>query len=881
MAAKKKTRTGKTASAPKDPLDTPFMRQFLEIKKQYPDSILFFRMGDFYELFLEDAQIAAPIMDVALTKRQNEIPMAGVPYHSSETYLARLLAAGKRVAIAEQEADPENPKLMRRRVRRVMTPATLVEESLLEGAGHNYLMSVVPGDDRIGLAFCDVSTGDFFCQEVELDRQDDGEGAADAALRTILRDYYFKYAPREILCPTESLKRVRAIFAHVEQACVPIEDWKSSPTEGRRQIEQKFKSNLKGLGFSEDAAYALGAVSLVIHYVSYNFPGDDVRLSSPVYREVRSRYMLLDEQTIRNLDLLHNTQEGGTSRTLYGVLDRCHTPVGKRYLREALLAPLLDSGEIQERLDLVENLAGDRGLRESLSGELKKVYDLERVLSRMATGRGQPRDFGSLRATVAAGGALQKLFQEHGRGGLSAGTKNAKGTKKAETAKDAAASGELISVGKELQDLAAHMQATVVDEPPAVLNNAPFVRDGVDEELDRAREASQRGSRWVAEFETAEREKTGITALRVKYNKIHGYFIEISKGQADQAPADYRRRQTLVGYERFTSERLEELQTTLLEADEIIARVEGRIFQDLCAIFLEQGDRIKELMHSIARIDFLLSLASQAVRHGWTRPILDSEGGLSIEAGRHPVVEEYLDSGEQFIPNDVHLDERERSFAVITGPNMAGKSTYIRQLGLIQLLSQVGSFVPARSARLPVADRIFTRIGAQDNLTRGESTFFVEMLEAARILNQCTERSLVIMDEVGRGTSTYDGISLAWAIVEYLSDPEGPRPLTVFATHYHELTALSEREGIFNLTMDVQERDGQVIFLHRVREGAADRSYGIHVARLAGLPETVLARAEQKLAELEQDLERDREDTRRKSKHSRKAGARGEQTMLF
>ncbi|MEQ9363344.1 MAG: DNA mismatch repair protein MutS, partial [Leptospirales bacterium] len=751
------------------------------------------------------------------------------------------------------------------------SPATLVEESLLDGAGHNYLMSVVPGDDTVGLAFCDVSTGDFFCQEVALENSAQGGGGIqnekpDAALRTVLRDYYYKYAPREILAPTDALKRVRAVFAGAQQACVPIEDWKASPTEGRRQIEQKFKRNLKGLGFAEDAAYALGAVSLVIHYVNHNFPGDDVRLSPPVFREVRSRYMLLDEQTIRNLDLLHNTQEGGSSRTLYGVLDRCHTPVGKRFLREALLAPLLDAAEIQERLNLVEHLAGDRELREGLSAELKKVYDLERVLSRMATGRGQPRDFGSLRSTIAAGAELQQLF--------AAGGAPAQG----DSVKDA---GALISVGKELRDLAAHMWTTVVDEPPAILNNAPFVRDGIDEELDRAREASLRGSRWVAEFETAERKKTGITALRVKYNKIHGYFIEISKGQADQAPEDYRRRQTLVGYERFTSDRLEELQTTLLEADEIIARVEGRIFQDLCAVFLDHGDRIKDLMASIARIDFLLSLASQAVRHGWTRPLLVDDGGLLIEAGRHPVVEEYLAVGEQFIPNDVNLDNEERSFAVITGPNMAGKSTYIRQLGLIQLLAQVGSFVPARSARLPVADRIFTRIGAQDNLTRGESTFFVEMLETARILNQCTERSLVIMDEVGRGTSTYDGISLAWAIVEYLSDSEGPRPLTVFATHYHELTALSEREGIFNLTMDVQERDGQVIFLHCVREGAADRSYGIHVARLAGLPETVLTRAEEKLAELEQDLERDREYTRRKSRGGRKSGARGEQTLLF
>lgn len=836
-------------SGPKDPLDTPFMRQYLELKKAYPDSILFFRMGDFYELFLEDAQEAAPIMDVTLTRRQNDIPMAGVPYHSAETYLARLLSAGKRVAIAEQESDPANPKLMRRSVRRVMTPGTLVEETLLDGAGHNYLMSVVPGDQRAGLAFCDVSTGDFFCLEVEVEL----EAKNESSLRSVLRDYYYKYTPREILVPTDALNRVRAVFNDARQACVPVEDWKASPTEGRRQIEQKFKKNLKGLGFAEDSAYALGAVSLVIHYVTQNFPGSDLRLSPPVFREVRDRYMLLDEQTIRNLDLLHNTQEGGSSRTLFGVLDRCHTPVGKRFLREALLSPLLDSTEIETRLNLVQRLAEDRELRESLAAELKKVSDLERAYSRMSTGRGQPRDFVALRTTVLAGGRLKELLS---------------GT------------GESIDVGEELKQLADHFGRTVVAEPPAVLHNGPFVREKIDEELDRAREASERGSRWVAEFEKQEREKSGITALRVKYNKIHGYFIEISKGQADQAPADYRRRQTLVGYERFTSDRLEELQTTLLAADDIIHTIEARIFQDLCELYLDHGPFIKNLMRSLARVDFLLSLATQAVRRGWVRPTLSSDGSLRIQAGRHPVVEEYLPVGEQFIANDVVLDNDARCFAIITGPNMAGKSTYIRQLGLIQLLTQVGSFVPARSAAMPVADRIFTRIGAQDNLTRGESTFFVEMLEAARILNQCTDRSLVIMDEVGRGTSTYDGISLAWAIVEYLSDPAGPQPLTVFATHYHELTALEEREGIFNLTMDVQEQGGQVVFLHRVREGAADRSYGIHVARIAGLPESVLARAEEKLIELEQDLERDREDTRRKSRGGRRSSG-GEQALLF
>ncbi len=835
------------------------MRQYLELKDQHPDAILFFRMGDFYELFLEDAEIAAPIMDVALTKRQNEIPMCGVPHHSTETYIARLLGRGKRVAVAEQEADPENPKLMRRVVRRVITQGTVVEDSLLDGAGHNFLMSVVPNEecDGAGIAVADVSTGDFFCFET----QPSGTGEPRADFTQALRDAFSHYVPREILVPTDFLKFAQNVFSESPGACVPVEDWRASPTEGRRQIEQKFATKLKGLGFPEDAERSplpsLGAVALVLHYVNRTFPNDDVQLSPPVFRSVRDRYMVLDEQSIRNLDLVSNAVEGGASRSLYGVLDQCRTPVGKRYLKQSLLAPLLDAEEIARRQDIVEVFAERLGLRENLTAGLGQVYDLERVLSRTAAGRGAPRDFAALTNTVRAAESLGGLLN-------------------AAAGEDAEQLRGLISVPGELMQLAVHFEEHIVDEPPAVLGNGPLIRAGVDEELDRAREAQERGSRWIADFEKEERDKTGITALRVKYNKIHGYFIEISKGQADQAPGDYVRRQTLVGYERFTSDRLEELQRTLLEADEVITRVEGRLFRDLGHLMLQHTDALRRLMRSIAHLDFLLSLARCAVSGNWVRPemfALDEDGAageLVIRDGRHPVVEKFLPTGDAFIPNDSIMDTTERRYAIITGPNMAGKSTYIRQLGLIQLLAQIGSFVPAAGAQLPIVDRIFTRIGASDNLTRGESTFFVEMLETARILNQCSPRSLVIMDEVGRGTSTYDGISLAWAITEFLSDDAGPRPLTVFATHYHELTVLAEREGVFNLTMDVQDTGDRVIFLHKVKEGAADRSYGIHVAKLAGLPESVLTRANEKLAELESDLDRNREETRKAATTARR-----------
>lgn len=831
-----------------DPLDTPMMRQYLELKKNYTDAILFFRMGDFYEMFLEDAQIAAPLMDVALTARANRIPMAGVPYHSMDTYVARLIGAGQKVAIAEQHPDPVNPKLMRRSVTRIVTPGTLVEESLLESASHNYLLAITSATDKqgvtsLGLAVADVSTGDF--STFGLAGRQAGKPASDNAaalnehldedLAASLRDCYFRYAPREVLVPAGMLKIIGAVLPEANSSITGLEDWKASPTEGARRIEQTFGTDLRGLGHDDGKHPSLGAASLVLHYLERIFPGRRIELSPPVFSRGGSEHMLLDEQTIRNLDLVYNYQEGNATRSLFGVLNHCLTAPGKRFLKEALTAPLVVKERIEQRQKdvsgFLENAALSRGLRE----QLELVHDLERTLSRNATGRGAPRDCTAIRQTVAATETIASLLP-----------------------KGSARLAELISVGPRLKSLARWVEANIEKELPAVLGKGRLLREKVSAELDQARLANGNAVQWMLEFESAERERTGLTSLRVKYNKIVGYFIEISKAQSNRAPADYERRQTLVNAERFGSERLADLEKQIVEADEIIERIEREAFEKFQEMLLETRQETKQLMRGLAQLDFLLALAQAAGRLQWCRPNISSGGELTVEDGRHPVVEAFLESGQGFVPNVVKMNASERSFALITGPNMAGKSTYIRQVALIQLLMQIGSYVPARYATMAVVDRIFTRIGASDNLTRGESTFYVEMLESARILNQATEDSLVIMDEVGRGTSTYDGLSIAWAVAEYFSGDSPPRPRVLFATHYHELTVLESRDGVFNLTMDVQESNGRVIFMHRVREGAADRSYGIHVARLAGLPPEVTARAEQKLAELESDYEREK-----------------------
>ncbi len=832
---------GVNAASSADPLNTPVMRQYLDLKKKFPDSILFFRMGDFYEMFLEDAKEAAPIMDIAITKRQGDVPMAGVPYHSCDSYIARLIAAGRKVAIAEQEADPDNPKLMRRTVRRIISQGMLVEDAFLQSSSNNYIMSAAGNENTIGLSFADISTGNFF----SFSHSDEPAG-----IESWVRDMHCRYRPREIIIASLMFRKINEILPEARTAITVVEDWKSSPIEGARQMELRYSKNLKALGYDSDSDPAIGAVSLILHYTAASFPGIKIELDAPVRRSFGGRSMVLDEHSIRNLDLVENRQEGTDERTLLGVIDFCRSAPGRRFMRDALLSPLIIREEILDRQKAVKGLLDIEPQREEIASVLGQVRDLERVLSRISSGRAAPRDFDALRSTLGAVQSLSKLvallpvLPDRGK-------------------RSSLLSAFLFST--DLLDFFAELERSLAEELPALLGNGRFIRSGVRKDLDEASEASQGGARWIVEFEESEKKRTGITTLKVKYNKIVGYFIEISKGQAKAAPENYRRKQTLVGNERYSCEALDELETKILAADQEIARIEAEEFQRLCDRALKEREEIKRMMEWTARIDFLCALAFCARKYSWVCPVIEMSGEMLILDGRHPVVERFLPAGEGFIPNSLTMDGEERSFAVLTGPNMAGKSTFIRQTALIHLLAQIGSHVPAKHAVISIVDRIFTRIGASDNLTRGESTFFVEMLETARILNQCTDRSLIIMDEVGRGTSTYDGMSIAWAVAEYLTGWEDRAPRVLFATHYHELTALEGRKGVFNLTMEVQEIEGRVLFLRKVREGSADRSYGIHVARIAGLPDSVIDRASEKLQELEQEAARRKPPVRLRS----------------
>ncbi len=817
----------------RDPLDTPVMLQFQELKRKYMDVLLFFRMGDFYELFLEDAKKAAPIMEVTLTERQGGVPMAGVPYHSAENYIKKLLDAGLSVAIAEQEADPRNPRLMCRRVRRVITPGTLIEDRFLDSISHNYLMALIYHEKYCGIALADVSTGDFFSFDLNIPERNSTKFIDNVV--ECFRDYYARFQPREVLMPTELYNE----FAKIPEAkfCVAMESWKASPTEGRRQIANCYKQSLKGLGYEKDWCLALGAVSLILHYLEQNYPAQKPPLEAPVFRDMQAEYMQMNEASISNLELIENKQDKNSKRSLYAILNECKSPPGKRLLKENLLMPLLDLQQIKRRQQLVALFYKEEGLCESIREEMAEVADLERILTRLANGRGSPRDFLHIQATLQAACAIEALVQK-------------------EKAYE-------MCLPETLYELKERIEREVDAEAPPVLGaDRPFIKAGVDVCLDKARKASHEGSRWIIEFEKRERIRSKINTLRVKYNKVHGYFIETSRQQAKELPPDYYRLQTLVSYERFSCPNLAELAHTLNEAQNNIRRIEEERFQNLCQSVLAQISAMRALIKQLATLDFLCNLAFIARKKGWCMPYLNLNMEIDLKEAYHPVVEHYLPVGKQFQPNDLKMDSGSRKLCILTGPNMAGKSTYIRQMALIQILAQIGSFVPAKKAKLGLCDRIFTRIGSGDNISRGESTFYTEMLETARILNQATQRSLVIMDEVGRGTSTYDGLSLAWAIVEYLIEMGSQSPLTLFATHYYELTSLESIRGVFNLTMAVHETEGEVIFLHRVRPGSARRAYGIHVARLAGMPMSVLEKAENKLRELEQNqlLHRSGED---------------------
>jgi DNA mismatch repair protein MutS len=815
---------------------SPMMRQYHRIKASHPDAILFFRLGDFYEMFFDDAVVASEILDITLTARNrgsaSEAPMCGVPHHSADAYLAKLLEAGMKVAIAEQVEEASAAKgTVKREVVRVLTPGTLVEEDLLDSRSNNYIVAVSEVGATIGTAALDVSTGEFVAAQFE--GEDRRSRAREEIGRWAPREVCFRESetPREWLTPEDpALPSVEGI-----STWSPLPDWSWDPARATTLLCEQFAvASLEGFDMVDQdaAAAAAGALLRYVGEESHRAPLQHVRAIRR-YRDAETLH--LDVSTRRSLELTESWQGGRRQESLLGVLDRSVTAMGGRRLREWLLRPLRDTTAIGERHEVVARLVDDIQLRDGLRRLLRGVHDLERLATRVTLGSAGPRDLAALRSSLEALPELRELLLP---------------------VEELALGRRLVGAVDPCVDLAEMIAEYLVDEPPVSLGTGGVIRAGFNAELDRVRQAQTDGKGFIANLQAEERERTGISSLKVRFNKVFGYFIEVSKANLDKVPEHYIRKQTLTNAERFITPELKEFEDAVLGAEEKIAGLEQELFAALREALALEAGRIRSTASGLASIDALAGLADTAARNAWTRPVVDDDLVLEVRAGRHPVVEA-LQPDLPFVPNDAYLDGAGHRIKLVTGPNMGGKSTYLRQLALITILAQMGSFVPAESARVGVVDRIFTRVGASDNLARGASTFLVEMQETANILNNASLRSLVLLDEVGRGTSTYDGLSLAWAVVEYLHDSDTAAPRTLFATHYHELTELAERlDGLSNLNVAVHESADGVLFLHRVEPGSADRSYGIHVARLAGLPSEVVARAEDVLADLESSAAR-------------------------
>ena len=787
---------------------TPLMRQYHSVKQQFPNALLMFRLGDFYELFYDDAITAARELEITLTSRNKEkgqpIPMCGVPYHSAEGYLSRLIQRGYRVAICDQmeEAAP-GKKLVKREITRVVTPGTATESSLLRSHENNYLASVWRNGSRAGLAYADITTGEFRVTEIDA-------AEINAALENL--------NAREVLAP-ESILGLPGFRT-------AIDDWVFGLDHADRILREHFRLlSLDGCGLG-DRPLAVGAAGAILHYVRETQKSALDHLDRPLYFE-RGDSMILDAVTVRNLELLEPLF-GAESResTLIHVLDQTCTGMGGRLLRNRLLRPSLDLAEIEARLDAVAEALPATIARSEIRKLLAQVLDLERLLAKLSLGTAGPRELLALGRSLA----IVPRLKEH--------------ILPFKTARLRQISNHL----DEIPEVRDRILNAIAEEPPANLAEGGTIRPGYSAELDELRDISRNSRQYIAQIEARERGRTGIQSLKVRFNNVFGYYIEISKPNLHLAPGDYERKQTLVNAERFTTPELKELESKILDAEEKMVALEREIFQELRQFAAGHALRIRQTAAAIAELDVTCGLAQVAVENRYARPAFSDSGEIRIMAGRHPVIEKLAEKeAARFIPNDLYFDTESRFIAVITGPNMGGKSTYLRQAASIVILAQMGSFVPAGSATLAIVDRVFTRIGAADNLARGRSTFMVEMTETAVILNTATSRSLVVLDEIGRGTSTYDGLALAWAVIEQIH--QRIRARTLFATHYHELTELADQlPGVCNLHVSVKEAGDQIIFLRKVEPGRADRSYGIEVARLAGLPVSVIGRAREILA---------------------------------
>lgn len=818
---------------------TPLMRQYSAIKKDHPTALLFFRLGDFYELFFDDAVVASRELQITLTSRNKEkgiaVPMCGVPHHAAEGYIAKLIRKGFKVAVCEQVEDPKvAKKLVRREVTRVVTPGTAAD-SALGSEENNFLAAIARVEERVGFAALDLSTGEFRATEFR------GE---DAVQR--IQDELQQLRPRELLYassaplfenatqPSQTIRGTPAaplISAGASgYAITPLEDWVFAPDHALPLLENHFGVlSLEGFGLAGKPA-AGAAAGAILYYVRSTQRGTLDHVDRIGFYE-RQDCLVLDTVTVRNLELIEPLFSGADAgTTLFRALDATMTPMGKRLLRSWLLRPAIDRDEINSRLDAVEALAGSTVAREELRRALGGILDLERLLSRVTLETANPRDLLALSASLA------KIPDAR------AGVRQF----------DATRLQTLHSSLDELADLRGRIDSTIEPEPPISLSDGGVIRAGIDAELDALRDLSRNSKQYLAQIEQRERQRTGINSLKIKFNSVFGYYLEISKPNLPLVPPEYERKQTLVNAERFTTPELKEYESKILDAQEKIVEIERRLFAELRSAIAGEARRIRQTALALAEVDVLACLAHLAALHNYCRPQFEDSSDIEMIEARHPVIEQqdFAGNADRFVPNDLFLNATTHAVLVLTGPNMGGKSTFLRQTALIVIMAQMGSFVPARSVRLGIVDRIFTRIGASDNLARGRSTFMVEMTETAAILHTATPRSLILLDEVGRGTATYDGLAIAWAAIEYIH--ARTRAKTLFATHYFELTELADQlSGVKNYHVSVKETGGGIVFLRKVEAGAADRSYGIEVAKLAGLPGEVIERAREVLAEHE------------------------------
>ncbi len=803
---------------------TPMMQQYFEIKNQYKDCILFYRLGDFYEMFFEDAKIASKELEITLTGKncgqEERAPMCGVPFHACDMYLNKLISKGYKVAICEQVEDPAAAKgIVKRDVVRIVTPGTNISLQSLEESKNNYIMGIFYEESGIGVAFCDVTTGEFKTTEVKTTAE--------------LMDEMNKFSPVEIVC-NEAFLISGVDFNYIKDKLgaiiYNIESYHFAEDACEDALRKQFHvSNLSGLGL-EDYPYGVIASGALLSYLHETQKNALNHLMNLVPYSTKG-YMMIDSSTRRNLELTETMREKSKKGSLLWVLDKTKTAMGGRMLRSFVEQPLVNPRMIEERYDAVETLKDNMILREELREYMQPIYDLERLTTKISYRSANPRDLIAFKTSIELLGPIKTLLSECEGGIL----------------------GRLYEDLDVLPDLYELLEESIEEDPPIQVKEGGIIKEGYREDLDILRRAKTEGKTWLAELEEKERDKTGIKNLKIKYNKVFGYYLEVTKSYQSLVPDYYIRKQTLANAERYTTEELDDIAGKVLGAEDKMMALEYELFTEIREILAEQMKRVQKTAHVIAMLDAFCSMALVAEQNNYVRPVLNTRGIIDIKNGRHPVVEKMI-SNDMFVSNDVYLDNKDSRISIITGPNMAGKSTYMRQVALIVLMAQMGSFVPAKRAAIGVVDRIFTRVGASDDLASGQSTFMVEMSEVANILRNATKESLIILDEIGRGTSTYDGLSIAWAVVEYISDIRFLGAKTLFATHYHELTELEGKlSNVNNYCIAVKEQGDDIVFLRKIIKGGADRSYGIQVAKLAGVPDVVLDRAKEILDELISD----------------------------